>query len=79
MKTHIELKQNNNVLGFINNKSYDTNTNTIIYKCDVYSCDILYEHINKIVKNPPVKLINKIIKRLELFDESLKMTIFGLV
>jgi len=33
--------------------------------------------IHKIIKQPPVKLINKIIKHLELDDNSLRMTLFG--
>lgn len=46
--------------------------------CNVNSCKIIVKHIIKTFKNPKkiLKFINKIIKRLELFNNTLRMTIF---
>jgi len=49
-------------------------------KCNVYSCSPIIKHIISNLKNPSKKLlkfINKIIKKLEFFDDSLRMTIFS--
>jgi hypothetical protein len=44
--------------------------------CNVKSCQKLVKHIERCLKNPPVKLMNKMIKHLILNNNSLRMTIF---
>ena len=48
--------------------------------CNVNNCIPLVKHIKKILIKPKkiIKLINKVIKRLEFFDETLRMTVFGI-
>ena len=52
----------------------DSNKNSI---CNINSCKSIANYINDSLQNLPIKLINKTIKKLESYDNSLRMTIFG--
>ena len=49
-------------------------------QCNVNKCNPLVKHIIKTLTNPKkiIKFLNKVIKRLEFFDETLRMTIFNI-
>lgn len=48
-----------------------------ISNCNVNQCDILIKYISNLLRNPPKKILDKIIKHLKLDDNSLRMSIFG--
>ena len=48
-----------------------------ISNCNVDQCDILIKYISNLLRNPPKKILDKIIKHLKLDDNSLRMSVFG--
>jgi hypothetical protein len=53
----------------------NTHSHNEVIQCNVYECKKLVKYIKKIINKPPIKLLNKVIKHLNLNDESLRMTI----
>ena len=47
------------------------------YICKSDNCQILVNHMTNILNKPPKNFLNKMIKNLDLSDDSLRMTIFG--
>jgi hypothetical protein len=69
------------ILGKFNylHNTNNTNTDYTSKECNVNECIPLVKYIKKTLSNPKkiIKFINKIIKRLEFFDNTLRMTILN--
>ena len=65
-----------NITNITNNTNNFVGSENDSAQCNVYKCQKLVKYIKKIINKPPIKIINKVIKHLYTFDDSLKMTIF---
>lgn len=76
----ILLKLNHFKPNSMSDTMFDTISDTIsnTMKCSVSNCPIILKNTLNIIKNLKIRFLNKIIKKLQTDDFSLKMTIFSL-